>query len=237
MPDDLTEQPETIAKRSPSSRPGSPTSGKTPRSTSPAGTVPTSTPTSPHCPANSCPSWAKSGSLLLQADRPQRPVRVAVQTAARRDQRSGQGLRASAGGLRRTGSALTYYRRYILSCLTGAVADDDDDGTEAAHGEPPKPRRSAKVTGQAHERLRQGTVEAAPGDHPASRGTPAADEDLWAGEPAGDFQPPPTSLPPKRPPLTRPQQIARHFNRLGITDDEERHNWIAKMAATEPGPT
>src|SRR6185437_16055762 len=46
------------------------------------------------------------------------------------------------GAPQATGSALTYYRRYILQCLTGAVADDDDDGAAAAHMDTPKPQRT-----------------------------------------------------------------------------------------------
>ena len=45
------------------------------------------------------------------------------------------------------GSNLTYFRRYTLQCLTGAVAEDDDDGAQAAQA---KPQRAAKPRGEAN---------------------------------------------------------------------------------------
>jgi ERF superfamily len=140
---------------------------------------------------------------------------------------------------KKVGSAITYARRYCLSAVTGlAPADDDDDAAEAHDTRTDEHQRTkTKVTGADHERLRRGAVEAVPEDIPAARGPAPADEDLWAGQPTGDFEPTPTTLPPRRPPMTKPQMIAAHFKRLGITDEEERHNWVAKMAGTEPGPT
>jgi ERF superfamily len=42
------------------------------------------------------------------------------------------------------GGALTYYRRYTLQCLTGAVAEDDDDGQAATQAQPGKPARTPR---------------------------------------------------------------------------------------------
>jgi hypothetical protein len=44
-----------------------------------------------------------------------------------------------------------------------------------------------------------------------------------------DRQPHPADGNGKRPPTTA-NLIAMHFKRLGIEDDEERHNWVARMA-------
>jgi hypothetical protein len=37
------------------------------------------------------------------------------------------------------GSALTYARRYSISCLVGIASEDDDDGQAVAHADKPKP--------------------------------------------------------------------------------------------------
>jgi len=48
-------------------------------------------------------------------------------------------------------------------------------------------------------------------------------------EPPSERQPHPADGNGKRPPTTA-NLIAMHFKRLGIDDDEERHNWVARMA-------
>jgi ERF superfamily len=133
------------------------------------------------------------------------------------------------------GSALTYYRRYTLQCLTGAVAEDDDDGQRAGQV-PAKPQRTrAKVTGADHERLRHGTVEPTPDDRPAERAHTPADEDMWAGQE--------TAGPPLKPMAhaTEPgtaddsliKAISIQLGTLGITDHDKQ---LARIEAIINGP-
>jgi ERF superfamily len=132
------------------------------------------------------------------------------------------------------GSALTYYRRYTLQCLTGAVAEDDDDGQRAGQV-PAKPQRTrAKVTGPDHERLRHGTVEPTPDDRPAERSHTPAD-DMWAGQE--------TAGPPLKPMAlaTEPgsaddkqiRDISIQLTTLGITDHDKQ---LARIEGIINGP-
>ena len=59
----------------------------------------------------------------------------------------------------KVGSAVTYYRRYALTSLTGVVADEDDDGNAASTESP------------AQRQVNQ--AKARPAPKPAPKGTPA----------------------------------------------------------------
>jgi hypothetical protein len=125
------------------------------------------------------------------------------------------------------GGHITYARRYALCAVTGvAPGGDDNDAADAPEIRTERPRY--KIPGADHERLQN---RRQPGDRPATRGPTPADEDLWAGQPPGEYTPTPTTLPDRRTrPHTPAQLIAIHWKRLGITDDDERLNWTARMA-------
>lgn len=97
------------------------------------------------------------------------------------------------------GGVITYARRYCLCAVTGvAPAEDDDDAQAASKTKPAKPaaprgqrppeRPTAPVTrtpvtGEDHERLRYGTVEATPEDRPATRTRGPDDASPWQDVP------------------------------------------------------
>jgi len=128
------------------------------------------------------------------------------------------------GAPQATGSALTYYRRYILQCLTGADADDDDDGDAAAHLDTQKPQQTrTKIPGAAHERLQP---RREPGDRPAERGPVPPDEDLWQDQPPGRFDETP---PEERTGSIDGRQrslIFAKFGILGITDADQQRQTL-----------
>jgi hypothetical protein len=64
--------------------------------------------------------------------------------------------------------------------------------------------------------------------HAASQAKPQQRQRARQQPPEG-HQPHPADGNGKRPPTTA-NLIAMHFKRLGIEDDEERHNWVARMA-------
>jgi ERF superfamily len=119
------------------------------------------------------------------------------------EERSGVYPLPSQGTPQQIGGHITYARRYCLCAVTG-VAPGGEDSDAAGAAEVPMdrpraggggwanrpldaPRESAArtrtpTTGADHERLRAGTVEAAPGDRPAERRRGPADDDPWAGE-------------------------------------------------------
>ena len=135
------------------------------------------------------------------------------------------------GTPQQVGSAVTYYRRYLLTALTGAAPiGDDDDGVAGGQAKVPAPAKRVRTahSDPEHQRLQH---RRQPGDRPAARGPVPPSEDLWAGQPSGEYTPTPTSLPDRRQkPHTPAQLIAMHWHRLGITDDDERLNWTARMA-------
>jgi len=81
------------------------------------------------------------------------------------------------------------------------------------------------VTGVATEEDTDGRGE--PQQQKRGAGSrPPANRDKSPGPPGSDQR---TNENGKRPPTTA-NLIAMHFKRLGIEDDEERHNWVARMA-------
>jgi hypothetical protein len=99
------------------------------------------------------------------------------------------------------GKHISYGRRYCLSAVTGvAPGGEDNDAAEATEvhtdrertGAPYRPQRPPSrptatpvrtaTTGADHERLRYGTVEGTPDDHPADRGPLPAGDDPWLGK-------------------------------------------------------
>ena len=160
------------------------------------------------------------------------------------------------------GSAITYARRYALCAVTGAVADEDDDGNAAqaaqqpakrTRGKPPErapgnlPRNAdgslsrSQITDdelaaagvmtsgdqKAHTALRNGAVTGKP-DRPAERLTAPDPDDPWA------------AAPPPGPAIRTPNAaqgivgvIVQQFDRLGITDRDERLTYTSRLAGRE----
>ena len=142
------------------------------------------------------------------------------------------------------GSHLTYARRYILCSITGlAPGGEDDDGAaaqqEVTMDRPRDPRGHqwmnrpldtprgnqpqghAPTTGADHERLRTGTVEAAPGDRPASRSRRQPDDDPWAHTPGA---------PEDRPGSAQTAQvraIQMAYQKLGFNSRADRNQILA----------
>lgn len=97
------------------------------------------------------------------------------------------------------GSAITYARRYVLLAVTGAVADQDDDGNAASLNVPqPNPQRATTPPAGEYERR----VAAATA---AIKGTSnlAALQEIWARVEASDLAPNQTLI------TTRDQQAAQ----------------------------
>ena len=133
------------------------------------------------------------------------------------------------------GSEVTYARRYSLCAITGAVPEgEDDDGAAASKGSGGRPRQvqrpSAQVTrtrttGADHERLRDGTVEPAPGDRPAQRTRKPDDDSPWQDQPAGKANGLAGTV----------GAIQQHFKRLEVLDREERLGLTAQLAGWKRG--
>ena len=72
------------------------------------------------------------------------------------------------GGPQQLGSAITYGRRYLITAVTGIVAEDDDDGRAAQDDHEPA--------------LQAWNAPARPHTRKADRHTGRQDDDQWAGE-------------------------------------------------------
>jgi hypothetical protein len=158
-----------------------------------------------------------------------------------------------AGTPQQVGSAVTYYRRYMICALTGVAPDDeDDDGQEAEHAEPASTsggrwmnRRPdvppAHMRGQIRpgprpgpelEQLRDGTMEASPQDRPAQRVRRGQDQppDLWQDQPAGEYGETP---PEERHASIDGRQRSIIMAHLGKLRREERLGKLAGLAGRE----
>jgi len=134
----------------------------------------------------------------------------------------------ASGTPQQIGSAITYARRYALCAVTGLVADDDDDGNAAEQAAPPQP---ASVGLSAEERQQRGMMTTAqrrehtalkPGkDRPADRANDPAD-DIWAGQPPGDWQPPEYETRPGTSNSKQWQRLGILYTQLGITERDTR---------------
>ena len=103
------------------------------------------------------------------------------------------------------GSLITYARRYCLCAVTGAAAEEDDDGRAALE---------AAVRTKTTVR-RRGKIE---------RVLPAGPDpaDPWASVDANGERQPPGDLPVTYPPGERQfRALAMHFKRLGYDDDDQ----------------
>jgi ERF superfamily len=126
------------------------------------------------------------------------------------------------------GGYITYARRYCLCAAAGVAPGGEDNDAATTEVKVSRPRYKTAHADPEHQRLQN---RRQPGDRPAERGPTPPDEDLWAGQPAGEYTPTPTSLPDRRTrPHTPAQMIAMHWKRLGITENDERLNWTARMA-------
>jgi hypothetical protein len=139
------------------------------------------------------------------------------------------------GAPQATGSALTYYRRYILQCLTGAVADDDDDG-QAAEDAPRRTPTDAELKGPdltAHNRLRRAGAPTVKDiqDGKLQRGiTTDPGPDEFSSVDSNGERHPPGDLTGTYPPGQRQLgAIQAHFRRLGF-EDHERDERLAITA-------
>ena len=153
------------------------------------------------------------------------------------------------------GSAITYGRRYCLCAITGAVADEDDDGQAASapavkRQQRPKPPERAP---DALPRNRDGAISRSQATdeelHAAGnmtdtqlrdhnrlerdvKGTGPQGTERLAATPDDDlwYQPSATTL--TVPQAARPidSRIVRHFERFGITDKDVRLGYTATLA-------
>jgi hypothetical protein len=132
------------------------------------------------------------------------------------------------------GGLLTYFRRYCLCAVTGVAPKGEDDDAAAASQAKPASQRSrsqrpparpaatpgrSATTGAEHERLRHGTVEATPDDHPAQRtkGPIPDEENMWQEPPAANGT------------TGRVGMIVQHFKRLGVEDRGVRLGYTADL--------
>lgn len=114
------------------------------------------------------------------------------------EERAGLYPLPSSGTPQDIGKAITYARRYALCAVTGvAPGGEDNDAAavpevhmdRAGHGHqrpparPTAPVTRAPTTGADHERLRHGTVERTPDDHPAERGPLPDERNVWQDVP------------------------------------------------------
>ena len=108
---------------------------------------------------------------------------------------------------------------------------DDEPPPKAAPARARPPERPkadvtrARTTGPEHERLRHGAVERTPADRPADRGPLPPGDDPWAGQPPG----------PRLNGGGKAGLIVQHFERLEVTDREERLALTAQLAGWPEG--
>jgi hypothetical protein len=145
------------------------------------------------------------------------------------------------------GGYITYGRRYCLCSVTGvAPGGEDNDATPATETSgtggrwmnrrmdvpPPNlPRTPTKTTGADHEQLRDGTVEAGPGDRPATRvkAEQNGDADPWLDQPPGRFDETPPEERTGSIDGRQRSQIFAKLTILGITDAAQQRTILGDI--------
>jgi len=159
----------------------------------------------------------------------------------------------SSGSPQQVGSAITYARRYALCAVTGAVADEDDDGQAAEKAVRPKAKRETPPPRTAAElpRNRDGSTrrsETTDAELEASGQMTGAqvrdhgrlERDTQGGSKRAErldvtpdddpWYDQPAPLPAPRAATDPAQAIAMHFGRLGVDDRDVRLGLTAQLA-------
>lgn len=143
----------------------------------------------------------------------------------------------ASGSPQEIGSAITYARRYALCAVTGLAPGGDDDDAQAAERADGLPvnrdgslarsqltdeqRDQAGVMTSAQAR-EHGQLRKLDHPRPADRSNGSADDDQWAGQPAGEWQ---DATPEDKPGTSNSRQhrtLGIAYSALGITDRDAR---------------